>query len=30
VYRAQKQILVGQGNVDPLPYRHVSGLNLVV
>jgi len=32
VYRAQRQILVGRGrgNVDLLPYRHDSGLNLVV
>ena len=30
IYHAQRLILVGQGNVYTLPYRHVFGPNLVV
>ena len=30
VYRGQRLILIGQGNVDSLPYRHVSEPDQVV
>jgi len=29
-FSAQKQIIVGQGNIDILAYQHVSGLYLEV